>query len=81
MLLKNKDINHIFYQEKDTTKKKKAGVVAFPFKVDGKVVFFEQFPCNKKKLDYCPLDQVTMAASFYYTFKSAKNVVASACTI
>lgn len=41
MLLKNKDINHIFYQEKDTTKKKKAGVVAFPFKVDGKVVFFE----------------------------------------
>ncbi|WP_259407319.1 hypothetical protein [Limosilactobacillus rudii] len=41
MLLKSKDINHIFYQEKDATKKKKIGTVAFPFKVDGKVVFFE----------------------------------------
>lgn len=41
MLLKNKSINHIFYQTKDATKKDKSGAVAFPFKVDGKVVFFE----------------------------------------
>ena len=41
MLLKNKGIRHIFYQEKATTKKKGSPLVALPFKVDGKVVFFE----------------------------------------
>ncbi|WP_255316882.1 hypothetical protein [Limosilactobacillus reuteri] len=40
MLLKNKGIRHIFYQEK-ATKKKGSHLVALPFKVDGKVVFFE----------------------------------------
>lgn len=30
-----------FYQEKDATKKKGSRLVALPFKVDGKVVFFE----------------------------------------
>lgn len=41
MLLKNKGIRHIFYQEKDATKKKGSRLVALPFKVDGKVFFFE----------------------------------------
>ena len=41
MLLKNKGIRHIFYQEKATTKKKGSHLVALPFKVDVKVVFFE----------------------------------------
>ena len=41
MLLKNKGIRHIFYQEKAATKKKGSHLVALPFKVDGKVVFFE----------------------------------------
>ena len=36
-----KGIRHIFYQEKATTKKKGSHLVALPFKVDGKVVFFE----------------------------------------
>ncbi|MDD1407524.1 hypothetical protein [Limosilactobacillus reuteri] len=41
MLLKNKGIRHIFYQEKATTKKKGSHLASLPFKVDGKVVFFE----------------------------------------
>lgn len=62
MLLKNKGIRHIFYQEKDATKKKGSRLVALPFKVDGKVVFFEQ-TLEQKEAGNCPQ---TTAASFLY---------------
>ena len=72
MLLKNKGIRHIFYQEKATTKKKGSHLAALPFKVDGKVVFFEQL-LEQQEAGNGPQ---TTAASFY-TFDSTKNFVAS----
>lgn len=41
MLLNKKNLQHIFHSSKDAVTIQKDGKVAFPFKVDGKVVFFE----------------------------------------
>lgn len=72
MLLKNKGIRHIFYQEKDATKKKGSRLVALPFKVDGRSFSLNRH-WSKKKLEIV-LRQLQL---LFYTFNSSKNFVAS----
>lgn len=72
MLLKNKGIRHIFYQEKDATKKKDSHLVALPFKVDGRSFSLNNH-LSKKKLEIV-LRQLQL---LFYTFNSSKNFVAS----